>query len=85
MPSHVVYRDFAAETVLLNLNTGKYHGLDPIGGRMLEALDRHGRFEAALDELSGEFDAPRERIAADMNKLCTLLLERGLLVLHDAE
>ena len=36
VPQHVVYRRFAAETVVLNLETGTYHGLNATGARMLE-------------------------------------------------
>jgi hypothetical protein len=39
VPEHVVYRTFVNETVVLNLETGAYHGLNPVGGRMLAALD----------------------------------------------
>jgi len=39
LPEHVVHRSFVAETVVLNLQTGRYHGLNPVGGRMLDALN----------------------------------------------
>ena len=38
VPEHVVYREFVQETVILNLETGTYHGLNPSGGKMLETL-----------------------------------------------
>ena len=38
MPEHVVYREFVQETVILNLETGTYHGLNPTGGKMLQTL-----------------------------------------------
>ena len=37
---HVVHRSFAHETVILNLKTGKYHGLNPTAGAMLTELER---------------------------------------------
>ena len=40
LPQHVVYRAFATETVILNLRSGMYHGLNPTGARMLAALER---------------------------------------------
>jgi hypothetical protein len=43
LPQHVVHRSFVAETVVLNLQTGKYHGLNPVGGRMLEVGRRYAR------------------------------------------
>ena len=39
VPQHVVYRSFPTETVVLNLNTGKYHGLNATAGRMLDELE----------------------------------------------
>ena len=38
VPEHVVYRDFAEQTVALNLHTGRYHGLNETSAEMLEAL-----------------------------------------------
>jgi hypothetical protein len=83
VPEHVVYRDFASETVLLNIRTGQYHGLNPVAGRMLETLDRVGRFEAAAELLANEFQESTERIASDLAQLCERLLERGLLEIRE--
>ena len=38
VPDHVVYRDFAEQTVVLNLRTGRYHGLNETSSQMLDAL-----------------------------------------------
>jgi hypothetical protein len=79
VPQHVVYRDFAAETVVLNLNTGLYHGLNPTAGRMLTVLDELGDVSATASRLSNEYRRPREEIAADLETLCRDLLARGLI------
>ncbi len=79
VPQHVVYRDFAAETVVLNLNTGLYHGLNPTAGRMLKVLDELGDVSATASRCSNEYRRPREEIAADLETLCRDLLARGLI------
>lgn len=79
VPRHVVYRDFAAETVLLNIETGTYHGLNPVAGKMLEVLDRVGRFSEAVPLLVAEFDQSQDVIERDLAGLCEGLLQRGLL------
>jgi hypothetical protein len=79
VPRHVVYRDFAAETVLLNIETGTYHGLNRSAGRMLETLDRVGRVSEAVTLLAAEFEQPVEVIQEDLAGLCDALLQRGLL------
>lgn len=84
LPEHVVYRTFPAEVVMLNLETGRYHGLNATGGRMLEALERSERVRSAAERLAAEFEQPTERVTSDLLRFCEDLLERGLIV-ADAE
>src|SRR4051794_30336895 len=79
VPRHVVFRDFVSETVLLNIETGQYHGLDPVGGRMLQVLDQLGNVRGAAIALAEEFAQPLERIEQDLDEFCEALLTRGLL------
>jgi hypothetical protein len=83
VPQHVVYRDFVSETVLLNINTGQYHGLNPTAGRMLTVLDGAESVDAAVNQLAAEFEQPLERIGDDVSELCEALLERSLLEIRD--
>lgn len=84
VPEHVVFRTFDAETVVLNLDTGQYHGLNPTAGRMLELLGENGSFDATTSAAAAEFGQPVERIATDLAALCTGLLARGLLEVDPA-
>src|SRR5829696_5985420 len=84
VPRNVVYRDFAAETVLLNIETGMYHGLNPVPGRMLETLDRLGSVREAVNLLAQEFEQPVDVIERDLAGLCEGLLQRGLLEVRSA-
>lgn len=84
VPQHVVYRSFVAETVALNLNTGKYHGLNPTAGRMLEVLDRAPTVGDAAATLAKEYDRRREEMAQDVCVLCEQLLERGLVEVDES-
>jgi hypothetical protein len=83
VPEHVVYRDFADETVILNLQSGMYHGLNRTAARMLETLSSGVSVDAAIDSLSEEFGQPRAVIEPDVLELCRTLAERGL-ISHDA-
>jgi hypothetical protein len=78
IPRHVVYREFAAETVVLNMETGRYHGLKGSGGRMLQALDGASSIAEAADALATDMDVPRGRLERDLRELCAGLAERGL-------
>jgi hypothetical protein len=80
VPEHVVHRSFEEETVVLNLDSGIYHGLNPTAARMLEQIDTSDSVGAAVDVLAGEFGQPRERIERDVLALCRALEERGLIL-----
>jgi hypothetical protein len=79
VPEHVVRRDFAAETVVLNLNTGKYHGLNPTAGRMLATLEEVGSVSEAAARISAEFERPLADVERDISEFCASLLERELI------
>lgn len=82
VPEHVVYRAFEAETLLLNLESGQYHGLNQTGGRMLEVLkETGGTIREAVGQLAQEYDVERDVIEPDMAEFCQLLVERGLIEL----
>jgi Coenzyme PQQ synthesis protein D (PqqD) len=84
VPDHVVYRWFEAETLLLNLNTGQYHGLNPTAGRMLQLLEEtDGRIGEAAGRLAAEYEANEAEITTDMVELCSQLAERGLVEVDD--
>ncbi len=79
LPQHVVYRGFPTETVVLNLQTGQYHGLNATAGRMLEELERAACVTGAIDSLTQIYDQPREVLERDVCELCRSLLQRGLI------
>lgn len=85
LPRHVVYRTFPSETVVLNLQTGKYHGLNPTAGRMLETLARAESVLAAATIAAGEYEQPQATTERDMCSLCSSLLERDLIELEEGE
>jgi Coenzyme PQQ synthesis protein D (PqqD) len=79
VPQHVVHREFVAETVVLNLNTGVYHGLNPTGGRMLQLLDEIGDVSVVAARLASEYRRPRSEMASDLEDFCRDLLARDLI------
>jgi Coenzyme PQQ synthesis protein D (PqqD) len=79
VPEHVVHRAFVSETVVLNLRTGGYHGLNPVAGRMLEVLEETGNPRDAISRVLEEWEAEPDQVASDAAKLCADLLERGLI------
>lgn len=79
IPSHVVYRAFASETVVLNLETGTYHGLNATGGRMLELLDQCDDVGEALAAFASGHGKQPVEVEQDIRAFCARLHERGLI------
>lgn len=81
VPQHVVYRSFPAETIVLDLRAGVYHGLNHTAGRMLELMDELERVRAVADRMAEEYDESPAQIQRDLCRLCEQLLEQGLVEL----
>ena len=79
VPQHVVSRSFPAETVVLNLQSGTYHGLNPTGGRMLAALEHAPTVRAAAAAVAESYGETSATIERDLCELCDALAERGLI------
>jgi hypothetical protein len=85
LPEHVVHRSFVSETVILNLQTGKYHGLNPMGGHMLEVLSESDDVGAAAERVATEYGQEIDVVQADFVAFCSDLLERGLVEIRAAD
>ena len=79
VPEHVVHREVAAHTVVLDLKTGGYFGLNPVAKRIFEVLEQTGDPRAAVDLVSKEWAVEPERVEADTAVLCADLLARALI------
>jgi hypothetical protein len=82
VPAHVVFRIFASETLVLNLQTGLYHRLNATGGRMLELLGELGLVRAVVDRLAAEYERDADRLTEELWGYCVALASHGLLELH---
>src|SRR6185436_4657777 len=79
VPSDVLLSELDGESVLLNLKTETYFGLDAVGTRMWSALTASDSIQAAYEVLKAEYDVDAERLREDMVTLLEKLLENGLL------
>lgn len=74
----VVCRDLEGEAVLLNLRTGVYFSLDPIGTRIWHLLEGRPRLREVLAALVTEYEVTDARGAADLVRLVAEMEKRGL-------
>ena len=85
VPTYVLVRHFDGESVLLNLESEIYFGLDSVGTRMWEVATRAASIEAAYAALMQEFEVEPEVLRANLAELISRLVENGLLKLASAD
>lgn len=79
IPEDVVFRELDGEAVLLNLESGIYFGLDPVGTRIWQLVEEHRALRRVLAALLTEFDAPPADLEADLVRFVDQLRGKGLL------
>jgi hypothetical protein len=80
IPDEVLSTRVGEDTVLLNLQTGMYHSLDPVGTRFLDLVQTGGGLDAVHHAMLEEFDVSNARLETDLLKLSQDMLAKGLLV-----
>jgi hypothetical protein len=79
----VVFRDLEGEAVILDLASGRYFGLNPVGTRIWTLLDAGTPIERIIQAVAEEYDADIGQIDRDVKALIENLSSRGLIVRSD--
>jgi hypothetical protein len=79
IPPQVMSRLVGEETVILDLESGIYFGLDGVGKRIWESLSDGKTLAETVAVIASEYDVDEARARSDLIKFATELLERGLL------
>ena len=78
----VLHQELGGETVLLNLASESYFGLDEVGTFVWQVLEKQGRADAALSAVLTQFDVKAEQARADIERLITELVAAGLVTIE---
>lgn len=76
--SDVVFRQLDDEAVLLNLKTGTYFGLDPVGARIWQLIVQQGSLADVFASMVEEYAGEPEDIERDLLELGRQLCAKGL-------
>lgn len=79
VPACVLVRQIDGESVLLNLQSEQYFGLDEVGTRMWVALTSANSMQEAYEALLAEYDVDAEKLRQDLQGLVEKLVEKGLI------
>ena len=74
----VLIQELSGESVLLNLETEQYFGLDEVGSRMLSVLNDMESIQAASAILQAEYDVDPDKLQKDLLELIQKCAEHGL-------
>ena len=78
VPKHVLVRVFENESVILNLNTEAYHGLDDVGTAMWKAIIQAASIQEAFETLLSEYDIEPAQLRQDLDDFLEKLRQRGM-------
>lgn len=80
---NVLIRELEGESVLLNLDTESYFGLDDVATRVWSVLTVTECIQDSYDLLAKEFDVPEEQLRIDLGKLIVELIAYGLVEIEE--
>jgi hypothetical protein len=79
VPVDVLVQELAGESVLLDLKSERYFGLDDVGTRMWQVLRDGPSIQASYEQLLAEYDVDAEQLHKDLHEFIETLVEHGLL------
>ena len=80
IPDDVVFEVLEGEAVVLNLETGIYFTLNPVGTRIWQLIEEHGDLAKVRDAMISEYEVGEEALDRDIEALMRELVEKGLVV-----
>jgi len=81
IPAQVMARQVGDETVILDLGSGTYFGLDPVGARVWQLIGEAKTLGDICDTLLDEYDVARDTLERDVLDLAEKLRAQNLITL----
>jgi hypothetical protein len=78
---NVVSRELEGETVILDLKTGTYFGLNPIGTRIWALIQEYRSLRRVYEEMQKEYEVSSKTLETDLLELVDQLSAKGLVSL----
>lgn len=81
--TEVLFQEIGGESVLLDLASESYFGLDDVGTRIWELLQVQGDLGAVFDQILGEYEVEPTRLEQDLLAHIGELVAAGLVTVSD--
>ena len=79
IPEGIIFQKVGDEIVFLNLNTGFYFGLDPVGSRIWDLLVEKGILQSVFETMKEEYEVASEELKQDILHLVQELQTKRLI------
>ena len=79
IPKEVLFQEVGGETVLLDLDSERYFGLDAVGTRVWALINEGVAVGEVIDTLLQEYEVDRATLESDVEALLESLREAGLI------
>jgi len=80
----VLSQEVSGETVLLDLQSESYFGLDAVGTRIWQLLQEENHLQQLFDTMLEEYDVDEKQLEKDLNELLDKLIDEGLITIESA-
>ena len=80
----VISQEVSGETVLLDLNSENYFGLDEVGTRIWQLIESSGSLQTVYDTMLTEYEVEADQLLEDMEQLISDIEKAGLISLKTA-
>ena len=80
----VLSQEVSGETVLLDLQSESYFGLDAVGTRIWQLLQEKGHLQQVFDTMLEEYEVDEKQLQKDLNELLEKLIDEELITIEPA-
>ena len=81
--SEVLTQEVGGETVILDLKSEGYFGLDEIGTRIWQLIQEQKNLQSVTETMLNEYDVEPDQLKTDIKNLLNELVKSGLVNLED--
>ena len=75
----VLSQDVSGETVLLDLNSENYFGMEGVGTRLWQLLKEHGDLSKIYNVLLQEYEIDEKQLETDLDAIMNELVDAGII------
>ena len=79
-----VSSELAGESVILNLKTGLYYGLNEVGAKIWDHIQAPKTFQELCEAITAEYEVAAEECSQDVQALLEEMIQAKLVEIKDA-